>query len=60
MSKTTFIGIIKNDECDLQTLVTAENETEALGMVLEKFKTSIHYTEKDVTIVRFSDVHGGK
>lgn len=56
----TYIGIIKNDECDTQTLVTAENEDEALTQVLEKFKTSLNYTKDDVTIRRFSDVHGGK
>lgn len=60
MGKTTYIGIIKNDECDTQTLVVAENEMDAMEQVLEKFKTSLHYTKDDVTIRRFSDVHGGK
>jgi len=59
MGKTTYIGIIKNDECNTQTLVTAENENDALVQVLEKFKTSINYSKDDVTIIRFSDVHGG-
>lgn len=59
MEKTTFIGIIKNDECDTQTLVTAANEIDAMEQVLEKFKTSLRYTKDDVTIIRFSDVHGG-
>ena len=60
MGKATSIGIIKNDECDTQTLVVAENEIDAMEQVLEKFKTSLHYTQEDVTILRFSDVHGGK
>ena len=60
MAKETYIGIIKNDECDTQTLVVAENEDEAMEQVLKKFKTSLRYTKDDVTIIRFSDVHGGK
>lgn len=60
MAKETYIGIIMNDECDTQTLVVAENEVEAIEQVLEKFKTSLRYTKDDVTILRFSDVHGGK
>lgn len=59
MNKTVYIGIIKNAGCDTQTLVKAENEAEALQQVLEKFKPSLNFTEDDVTIVRFSDVHGG-
>lgn len=60
MSRTMYIGIIKNNECDIKTIVDAENEADALKKVLEKFKTSLNYTEDDVTIVRFSDVYGGK
>lgn len=60
MAKETYIGIIKNDECDTQTLVIAENEENAMEQVLEKFKTSLQYTKDDVTILRFSEVHGGK
>lgn len=60
MTKETYIGIIKNDECDTQTLVVAESEADAMKQVLEKFKTSLQYTKDDVTILRFSDVHGGK
>ena len=60
MGKTTYIGIIKNDECDTQTLVVAKNEMDAMEQVLEKFKTSLHCTQDDITILRFSDVHGGK
>lgn len=59
MSKTTYIGYIKNDECEMNTLVVAENEVAAMEQVLEKFKTSLKYTKGDITIVRFSDVHGG-
>lgn len=60
MAKETYIGIIKNDECATQTLVIAENETDALELVLAKFKNSLRYTRDDITILRFSDVHGGK
>lgn len=60
MAKETYIGIIKNDECDTQTLVIAENEENAMEQVLEKFKTSLRYTKDDVAILRFSEVHGGK
>ena len=59
MAKETYIGIIKNDKCDTQTLVVAESEADAMEQVLEKFKTSLRYTKDDVTILRFSDVHGG-
>lgn len=58
--KETYIGIIKNDVCDTQTLVIAENEAVAMELVLEKFNASLRYTKEDVTILRFSDVHGGK
>lgn len=58
MAKETFIGKIKNSECDTQTLVIAENEAEALELVLAKFRNSLRYTKDDVTILRFSDVHG--
>lgn len=58
MAKETFIEIIKKDEYDTQTLVVAENEADAMELVLEKFKTSLRYTKEDVTILRCSDVHG--
>lgn len=60
MNKTVYIGIIKNDECDVKTIVSAENEEDALKQVLEKFKDSLSYTEKDITIVPFSENFGGK
>lgn len=60
MAKETYIGIIKNKECDTQTLVVAEGESDAMEQVLEKFENSLRYTKDDVTILRFSDVHGGK
>lgn len=60
MAKETYIGIIKNEECDTQTLVVAEGESDAMEQVLEKFENSLRYTKDDVTILRFSDVHGGK
>ncbi len=58
MNQTMYIGHIKNDECDIKTIVKAENEADALKQVMEKFKNSLNYTEKDITIVLFSDVHG--
>lgn len=57
MDKTTYIGIIKNDECDVKTIVNAENESDALKMVMGKFKDTLKYTEDDVTITRFSEVY---
>lgn len=60
MAKETYIGIIKNEECDTQTLVVAEDESDAMEQVLEKFGNSLRYTKDDVTILRFLDVHGGK
>jgi len=53
MSKTTYVGIIKTDGEDIRTLVNAVDEADALKQVLEKFKTSLSYTEKDVTIHPF-------
>lgn len=60
MAKETYIGIIKNEESDTQTLVVADSKSDAMEQVLEKFKNSLRYTKDDVTILRFSDVHGGK
>lgn len=60
MAKETYIGIIKNEEYDTQTLVVAEDESDAMEQVLEKFGNSLRYTKDDVTILRFLDVHGGK
>lgn len=60
MNKTVYIGIIKNDECDVKTLVKAENEADALKQVAEKFKDSLKYTEKDITIIPFSEKYGEK
>ncbi len=54
MSRTTFIGIIKNEQIDVKTLVVAENEADALVQVMAKFK-DIDYTEDDVTITPFAD-----
>lgn len=60
MARETYIGVIQNDECDTKTLVVAENEADAMEQVLEKFRTSLHYTKDDVTIIRFSDIYGGE
>lgn len=60
MNKTIYIGIIKNDECDLKTLVQAENKEDALKQVLEKYKDSLSYTEKDITIISFAEKYCGK
>lgn len=57
MSKTAYIGHIKNEQCDVKTIVMAENEAEAMQLILAKFK-DIEYSEQDVTICLFSDVHG--
>lgn len=57
MNKTTYIGIIKNSECDVKTIVKAESESDALKMVMEKFKDTLNYASNDVTILRFSEVH---
>lgn len=60
MNKTVYIGIIKNDECDVKTIVKAENEADALKQVAEKFKDSLNYLEEDITIIPFSEKYGGK
>lgn len=60
MAKETYIGVIEGDECGTRMLVFAENEADAMEQVMEKFKTSLHYTKDDVAILRFSDIHGGK
>lgn len=54
MSRATFIGIIKNEQVDVKTLVVAENEADALVQVMAKFK-DIEYNEDDITIKPFAD-----
>lgn len=56
MSKIAFIGHIKNEQCDMKTIVMAENEKEAMQLILAKFN-NIEYSEQDISICLFSDVH---
>lgn len=58
MKKTTYVGIIKvADGDDIQTLVNAVDETDAMEQVLEKFKTSFNYTKDDVIIRPFFETN---
>jgi len=54
MKRVTFKCTIKNEQCDVKTLVVAENEVDALAQVMAKFK-DINYSEEDVTITLFAD-----
>ena len=60
VSMNTYIGVIKNETCNLRTLVNAENEMEALKQVAEKFMSTLVYAEKDIAIMPFSTKYGRK
>lgn len=53
MSRAIYKCVIKNEQCDVKTLVAAENEADTLAKVTEKFK-DIEYTEKDVAVSLFT------
>jgi len=50
-----YVGKIKNNQYDVQTLVNAENQDEAMKLVLEKFKDDLgkYFTEDDVEVALF-------
>lgn len=57
MNRTVYIGIIKNDQYDVKTLVVAENSEDAKQKVLEKFKSDFgtYFHEDDVSVRLFAD-----
>lgn len=54
MKRMTYKCIIKNEWCDVKTLVVADDEADALAKVMVKFK-DIEYTEQDVSISPFME-----
>ena len=59
MNRSAYIGIIKNDLCDVKTIVMAENQENAKSQVIEKFYKGLGRTfcETDVQILHFTDVY---
>ena len=55
MSRTVYIGHIKNDLCDTKTLVIADTADAALEKVIEKFREDlgVTYQKSDVCVYPF-------
>ena len=60
MSRTVYVGHIKNDLCDTKTLVIADTADTALEKVIEKFSEDlgITYQKSDVRIYPFAEKYG--
>lgn len=55
--RRTFVGIICNDQCDIKTLVLAENAAAARARILDRFGAGLGktYREEDLKIIAFGD-----
>lgn len=53
--RKTYVGIIRNENCDIQTLVLAEDVLRAKEKVLRHFGDGLGktYREEDLTIIAF-------
>lgn len=56
MDRIVFIGHIKNDICNIKTLVVAETGLEALEKVIDKFSEGLDvtYQRSDVCVYPFA------
>lgn len=55
--RTTYVGIIRNEFCDIKTLVLAENADAARARVLANFHDGLGktYREEDLQILPFGN-----
>lgn len=55
--RKTYVGIIRNEMCDIKTLVLAENAAAAKARVLANFGEGLGKTfrEEDLRIIAFGD-----
>ena len=54
--KSTYVGILEDDVNEIKTLVPAEDEHEARGLILYKFRTEfgLDFDDKNVVVCRFA------